>query len=33
MRQKKQNAPKRAAVFYNCAFIGSNHISKSKIYK
>lgn len=32
MRQKKQNAPKRAAVFYNCAFIGSNHVSK-QIYK
>ena len=31
MRQKKKNAPKRAAVFYNCAFIGSNHISKSNI--
>ena len=31
MRQKKQNAPKRASVFYNCAFIGSNHKSKSNI--
>lgn len=33
MRQKKQNAPKEHLFFYNCAFIGSNHVSKSKIYK
>lgn len=32
MRQKKQNALKRASVFYNCALIGSNLVNKS-IYK